>query len=58
MGLQNSSKTTTGFTPFQLIYALEAILPIEYEIPSFLASCQTTTQYFCQGRILALSISS
>ena len=29
-----SVKTTTGFTPFQLVYGLEAVLPIECEIPS------------------------
>eukprot|EP00253_Pinus_taeda_P027855 PITA_27855 len=27
-------KTLTGFTPFQLVYGLEVILPIECEIPS------------------------
>ena len=27
-------KDATGFTPFQLIYGLEATLPIECEIPS------------------------
>ena len=31
---QTSAKTTTGFTPFQLIYGLETVLPIECEIPS------------------------
>jgi hypothetical protein len=29
-----SIKTATGFTPFQLVYGIEAILPIECEIPS------------------------
>ena len=28
------AKTTTAFTPFQLVYGLEAVLPIECEIPS------------------------
>ena len=27
-------KTSTSFTPFQLVYGLEAILPIKCEIPS------------------------
>ena len=27
-------KTSTGFTPFQLVYGIEAVLPIECEIPS------------------------
>ena len=31
---QTSVKTSTGFTPFQLVYGLEAVLPIECEIPS------------------------
>ena len=31
---QTTSKTATGFTPFQLVYGLEAVLPIECEIPS------------------------
>jgi hypothetical protein len=29
-----SVKSATGFTPFRLVYGLEAILPIECEIPS------------------------
>ena len=31
---QTSVRNATGFTPFQLVYGLEAILPIQYEIPS------------------------
>jgi hypothetical protein len=31
---QTSIKSTIGFTPFHLVYGLEAILPIECEIPS------------------------
>ena len=31
---QTTTKTATGFTPFQLIYGLEAVLLIECEIPS------------------------
>jgi transposase InsO family protein len=31
---RTSAKTATGFTPFQLVYGLEAVLPIEFEIPS------------------------
>lgn len=31
---RTSIKTATGFTPFQLVYELEAIIPIECEIPS------------------------
>jgi len=29
-----SVKTITGFTPFQLVYGMEVILPIKCEIPS------------------------
>ena len=29
-----SMKTATGFTPFQLVYGIEVVLPIECEIPS------------------------
>jgi hypothetical protein len=31
---RNFVKTATGFTPFQLVYGLEVVLPIECEIPS------------------------
>ena len=31
---RTSTKSVTGFTPFQLVYGLEATLPIECEIPS------------------------
>jgi hypothetical protein len=31
---RTSVKSATGFTPFRLVYGLEAILPIECEIPS------------------------
>ena len=33
-------KTATGFTPFQLVYGLEAIFPIECEIPSLKLAVQ------------------
>jgi hypothetical protein len=31
---RTSVKSATGFTPFQLVYGIESILPIECEIPS------------------------
>jgi hypothetical protein len=31
---QTSVKSATGFTPFQLVYGIEVVLPIECEIPS------------------------
>ena len=33
-------KTTTSFTPFQLVYGLEAIFPIECDIPSLKLTVQ------------------
>ena len=33
-GYKTTVNTSTGFTPFQLVYELEATLPIECEIPS------------------------
>jgi hypothetical protein len=32
---RTSVKTATGFTPFQMVYEIEEVLPIECEIPSF-----------------------
>jgi hypothetical protein len=37
---QTSIKTATGFSPFQLIYGLEAVLPIECQIPSLKLAVQ------------------
>jgi len=31
---RTSVKTSIGFTPFQMVYGLEVVLPIECEIPS------------------------
>ena len=31
---RNSVKTTTGFTPFHIVYGLETVLPIQCQIPS------------------------
>ena len=31
---RTSVKIATGFTPFQLVYGLEAVLPIQCQIPS------------------------
>ena len=33
-------KTTTGFAPFQLVYGLEAVLPIQCQIPSLQLSVE------------------
>jgi transposase InsO family protein len=37
---RTSVKTATGFSPFQLIYGLEAFLPIECQIPSLKLAVQ------------------
>ena len=37
---RTSVKTSIGFTPFQLVYSLEVVLPIECEIPSLQISVQ------------------
>ena len=37
-------KTTTGFTPFQLVYGVEAIFPIECEIPSLRIAVQLLSE--------------
>ena len=33
-GYHTSVRTSTGATPFSLIYSMEAVLPVEIEIPS------------------------
>jgi hypothetical protein len=37
---RTSVKTTTSFSPFQLVYRLEAVLPIECQIPSLKLAVQ------------------
>lgn len=37
---RTSIRTPTGATPFSLVYASEAVLPIEVEIPSLRVSLQ------------------
>ena len=50
---RDSVKTTTGFTPFQLVYGLEAVLPIQCQIPSLqlvvelLPDTSAEEEYFC-----------
>jgi hypothetical protein len=50
-----SVKSTTGFTPFWSIYGLEAILPIECEIPSLKLVRRTPTEHFCRRRTSVVS---
>ena len=36
-GYRNSVRTSTGETPFSLVYGMEVVLLIEVEIPSLMA---------------------
>ena len=47
-----SVKTSTGFTPFQLVYGLEAVLPIECEIPSLQMAIELLLATFEEERCL------
>ena len=33
-GYRTSAKTSTGATPFSLVYGMEVVLPVEVQIPS------------------------
>ena len=35
-GYRTSARTLTGATPFSLVYGMEAVLPIEVQIPSMM----------------------
>ena len=53
---RTSAKTATGFTPFQLIYGLEVMLPIECEIPSLWLTIELLPHtYEEEQRLLSLS---
>ena len=41
-GYRTSIRTSTGATPYSLVYGMEVVLPIEIEVPSLrvLAECQ------------------
>ena len=51
-GYRTSVHTSTGATPFSLVYGMEAILPIEVEIPSMrvLMEAKLTEAEWCQSR--------
>ena len=40
-GYRTSIRTLTGATPFSLVYGMEAVLPIEVEIPSLRVLMET-----------------
>jgi hypothetical protein len=45
---QTSVKSATGFIPFQLVYGLEAILSIEFEIPSLKLAAELLPNTFAE----------
>jgi hypothetical protein len=51
-GYRTSVRTSTGATPFSLVYGMEAVLPIEVEIPSMrvLMEAKLTEAEWCQSR--------
>ena len=44
-------KTTTGFTPFQLVYGLEVLLPIQCQIPSLKLAIELLLDTFVEEEI-------
>jgi len=40
-GYRTSMRTSTGATPFSLVYGMEAVLPFEVEIPSLRVLMET-----------------
>ena len=40
-GYRTSVRTSTGETPFSLVYGMEAVLPVEVEIPSLRVIMET-----------------
>jgi hypothetical protein len=51
-GYRTSVRTSTGATPFSLVYGMEAVLPVEVEIPSIriLMETKLTEAEWCQSR--------
>ena len=46
---RTSVKTTTSFTPFQLVYGLEADMPIGCEIPSLKLAIELLPNTYAEG---------
>src|SRR3954463_2419963 len=57
-GYRTSVRTSTGATPFFLVYGMEAVLPIEVEIPSMrvLMEAKLTEAEWCQSRFDELNL--
>ena len=49
-GYRTSVRTSTGATPFSLVYGMEVVLPVEVEIPSLrvLMEAKLTEAEWCQ----------
>ena len=57
-GYRTSVRTSTGATPFSLVYGMEAVLPIEVEIPSMrvLMEAELSEAEWCQSRYDQLNL--
>jgi hypothetical protein len=57
-GYRTSVRTSTGATPFSLVYGTEAVLPVEVEIPSMrvLMEAELTEAEWCQNRYDQLNL--
>ncbi|KAI5396441.1 hypothetical protein KIW84_062596 [Lathyrus oleraceus] len=57
-GYRTFVRTSTGATPFSLVYGMEAVLPVEVEIPSLrvLMEAKLTEAEWCQTRFDQLNL--
>ncbi|XP_028208435.1 uncharacterized protein LOC114391656 [Glycine soja] len=57
-GYRTSVRTSTGATPFSLVYGMEAVLPVEVEIPSMrvIMEAQLSEAEWCQSRYDQLNL--
>ena len=57
-GYRTSVRTSTGATPFSLVYGMEAVLPVEVEIPSLrvLMEAKLSEAEWCQSRYDQLNL--
>ena len=57
-GYRTSVCTSTGATPFSLVYGMEVVLPVEVEIPSLcmLMEAKLTEAEWCQTRYDQLNL--
>jgi hypothetical protein len=57
-GYRTSIRTSTGATPFSLVYGMEAVLPIELEVPSLriITECGLPESEWLSGRFVELML--